>query len=202
MSMVGSKGTWIAALLLSAGVLGGSGLVANAAPAAQSTLTTQSAASAVQCEEDEDDENGGDEAGDQDNVQDENGADDAAEGDTDADTAEDEAAEQENSENGSEDEDASAKPGELSEGQDLLPQAKISVEEAVRAAQAEATGRLGSVELEEKAGTLVFEVTVGEQEVFVDAGDGSIVSVESVQQNDDAGCDDDAGAESGEQAAG
>lgn len=193
MSMVGTKGTWIAALLLSAGLLGGTGLAAGAAPLAANHTVAQTTDNGAQCQTeaedkngneqgDVEDENGSDQgAEDQDNVQDENGADDAAEGDTDADTAADEAAEES---------DTAAKPGELSEGQELLPKAKITVEAAVQAAQGSATGALGAVELEEKNGKLVFEVIVGDQEVFVDAADGTIVSADSIQQGaeDEAAC--------------
>lgn len=196
MSMVGTKGTWIAALLLSAGLLGSGGLAASAAPAAQTPPAAQPAANGDRCQTDDDEEDDQEDDGAEDE------ADDDAEGETQGDTenddaegAEDDDGAEDEADDATEDEGTTAKPGELSEGQDLLPTATISVEQAVRAAQGAATGTLGSVELEEKDGTLVFEVTVGDQEVFVDAADGSIASVETVQlgadESDDA-CDDDA----------
>lgn len=204
MSTMRGYGNRLAALLLGAGLLGGGAMAADvgaAAPASQATPAAAAQATppaaqtaAADCEEDEG--NGREGERDADNVEAENGADDAAEGDTDADTAADEAAENdgENGEEGEEDEAATAaRPGELSEGRDLLPRAAIGVERAVAAAQGRATGELGSVELEEKDGWLVFEVTVGEQEVFVDAADGAIVSVGPVQNgehNGGDGCED------------
>lgn len=201
MSTMRGHGNRLAALLLGAGLLGGGAMAADvgaAAPASQATPAAAAQATppaaqtaAADCEEDEG--NGREGERDADNVEAENGADDAAEGDTDADTAADEAAENDG-ENGEEDEAATAaRPGELSEGRDLLPRAAIGVERAVAAAQGRATGELGSVELEEKDGWLVFEVTVGEQEVFVDAADGAIVSVGPVQNgehNGGDGCED------------
>lgn len=132
-----------------------------------------------------DDDAEGDTEDNGDDEQDENSEDDAAEGDT-KDTGEDE-----QGENGAEQESASATPGALTQGQDLLPKARITVEQAVTTAQGAATGDLGTVELEDRQGTLVFEVTVGDQEVFVDATTGTVASVEPVQ-NTGNGCEDDA----------
>jgi len=70
-----------------------------------------------------------------------------------------------------------AKPGAFDDGKDLLPQAGISVEQAVAAAQRAEQGELGQVDLEHLNGTLVFTVDVGSQEVHVNAADGSIASV-------------------------
>lgn len=197
MSMVGTKGTWVAALLLSASLLGGSGVMAGAAPRAQSAPAAQADTAADQCHADEANENDENGAGDQDNVQNENGADDAAEGDTNGgDEAEDK-----NGENGSEDESAAAKPGELSEGKDLLPKATISVEKAIEIAQGTATGQLGSVELDEQDGALVFSVTVGDREVAVDAGDGSVLRAEPTEKQG-GDCENATDAQSGAPTAG
>lgn len=199
-----------AALLLGMGMIGGVGVGGiAAAPLAQigsaAAAPLLAPCQAGEDEEAEEQERAGN-ATDADAIEDENGADDAAEGDTDADGDEDANGDEDRAEgNGAEDDDgdgadASAKPGELSAGQDLLPQAKIAVEQAVTVAQTEASGSLGSVELEEKDGRLVFEVTVGEQEVFVDAMDASVVSVEQVQSNGDEdgkGCEDEAEAQPG-----
>ena len=70
-----------------------------------------------------------------------------------------------------------AKPGALDDGKDLLPQAGITVKQAVAAAQQAKQGELGQVDLEHLNGTLVFTVDVGSQEVHVNAADGSIASV-------------------------
>ena len=69
------------------------------------------------------------------------------------------------------------KPGSLDDGKDLLPQAKITLDEAIANAQRAAHGRLGQVDLEHFRGRVVFKVDVGDREVRVDAGDGSIASV-------------------------
>jgi uncharacterized membrane protein YkoI len=69
------------------------------------------------------------------------------------------------------------KPGSLDDGKDLLPQTKITLGQAVAAAQRAAQGQLGQVDLEHYNGGVVYMVDVGNQEVRVDADDGSIASV-------------------------
>ena len=121
-------------------------------------------------------------ASDADNVQDENGTDDAAEGDTEAGTRDqgDDAAD-------------AATPGQLIEGQDLLPRATITVEQAVAIAIGAAQGTLGSVDLKASEGVLVFEVTIGDNEVAVNAADGTVVSVQTQDDDEqDNGCDNEA----------
>ena len=70
-----------------------------------------------------------------------------------------------------------AKPGSLDDGKDLLPQTTISLGQAVAAAQRAQTGKLGQVDLERYNGRIVYMVDVGDQEVRVDAGNGSIAAV-------------------------
>jgi uncharacterized membrane protein YkoI len=70
-----------------------------------------------------------------------------------------------------------AKPGSLDDGKELLPQTKITLAEAIAAAQRAAGGALGQVDLERAGGRVVYTVDVGDQEVRVDALDGSIASV-------------------------
>lgn len=72
-----------------------------------------------------------------------------------------------------------AAPGTLEEGKDLLPQAKITVEQAVTAAQQAAQGALGAVDLERENGTLVYHVSVGDQDVSVDATTGLVLGISS-----------------------
>jgi uncharacterized membrane protein YkoI len=67
-----------------------------------------------------------------------------------------------------------AKPGSLDDGKDFLSQTKITTAQAVAAAQRAQSGRLGQVDLEHYNGSLVYSVDVGNQEVKVDASDGSI----------------------------
>ena len=70
-----------------------------------------------------------------------------------------------------------AKPGSLDDGKDLLPQTTISLGQAVAAAQRAQSGKLGQVDLERYNGRIVYMVDVGDQEVRVDAADGSIAAV-------------------------
>jgi uncharacterized membrane protein YkoI len=70
-----------------------------------------------------------------------------------------------------------AQPGALDDGKDLLPQTKISLADAVAAAKRAESGALGQVDLETRDGRLVYTVDIGNQEVHVDAADGSIASV-------------------------
>jgi uncharacterized membrane protein YkoI len=70
-----------------------------------------------------------------------------------------------------------AKPGSLDDGKDLLPQTTISLKQAVAAAQHAAGGALGQVDLEHYGTRIVYMVDIGDQEVRVDAGDGSVVAI-------------------------
>ncbi len=72
---------------------------------------------------------------------------------------------------------ADAAPGTLEDGKDLLAQASITVNQAVAAAQAAAQGPLGAVDLERENGTLVYHVSIGDQEVTVDAATGAVLGV-------------------------
>jgi uncharacterized membrane protein YkoI len=69
----------------------------------------------------------------------------------------------------------------LDDGKDLLGQAGITEQEAIKAAQGAATGDLNEVDLEHYYGKLVFNVDVGSSDVKVDAGSGKVLSV---QQDD------------------
>jgi uncharacterized membrane protein YkoI len=71
--------------------------------------------------------------------------------------------------------DEPAAPGTLDDGKDLLPQAKITLEQAIAAAQASTTGDLGEVDLEHDQGKLIFNVDVGNHDVKVDATTGEII---------------------------
>ena len=67
-------------------------------------------------------------------------------------------------------------PGKLDDGTDLLPQAKLTIPEAVAAAQTAASGKVGEVDLEHYSGRLVFNVDVGDKDVKVDAATGAVVA--------------------------
>lgn len=66
-------------------------------------------------------------------------------------------------------------PGTLDDGAELLPQAKITLEQAIAAAQAAQNGPVGEVDLEYENGRLVFNVDIGQYDVSIDASDGSVV---------------------------
>ncbi len=77
-----------------------------------------------------------------------------------------------------------APPGTLDDGGALLPKAGLSVEQAVAAAKSAASGKIGEVDLEYAGSTLVFNVDVGTSDVKVDAAEGSLVAVDSDDEND------------------
>ena len=81
--------------------------------------------------------------------------------------------------NEAEDGDIQAPGGTLDDGKDLLPQAGITLEQAIAAAQGAASGPVGEIDLEHAQGRLVFNVDIGDKDVKVDAIDGSIVAVDS-----------------------
>jgi len=67
----------------------------------------------------------------------------------------------------------------LDDGKDLLPEAKITLHQAVAAAQSAASGPIGEVDLEHTQGGLAFNVDVGDKDVKVDAANGSVLGMES-----------------------
>ena len=70
-----------------------------------------------------------------------------------------------------------AKPGSLDDGKELLSETKITLAQAVAAAQKAQSGQLGQVDLEHYGGRIVYMVDVGNKEVRVDATDGSIAAI-------------------------
>jgi len=81
--------------------------------------------------------------------------------------------------NEAEDGDIQAPSGTLDDGKDLLPQAGITLEQAVAAAQGAAPGPVGEVDLEHYQGKLVFNVDVGDKDVKVDAITGAVIDATS-----------------------
>jgi len=81
--------------------------------------------------------------------------------------------------NEAEDGEVQAPSGTLDDGKDLLPQAGISVEQAVAAARGAASGPVGEVDLEHWQGKLVFNVDVGDKDVKVDAITGAVIDATS-----------------------
>ena len=111
-------------------------------------------------------------------------ADDAAESaskEADTDDVEEECGDQKEADDANEsgDDEAQVPSGTLDDGKELLPQARITIDAAIAAAQSAATGPVGEVDLEHANGRLVFNVDIGDKDVKVDASDGSIVSADS-----------------------
>lgn len=67
----------------------------------------------------------------------------------------------------------------LDDGKDLLSQAKISEQQAIKAAQSAASGPLNEVDIEDYQGQLVFNVDVGASDVKVDASNGNVLATPS-----------------------
>jgi uncharacterized membrane protein YkoI len=63
----------------------------------------------------------------------------------------------------------------LDDGKDLRPQATITEQQAIDAAQAKASGALNEVDLERYHGQLVYNVDVGAKDVKVDAASGKVL---------------------------
>ncbi len=70
---------------------------------------------------------------------------------------------------------SAGKGGVLDDGKELLPQADITLQQAIAAAQTSASGPLDEVDLEFYDGKLVFNVDVGDQDVKVDAHTGQVL---------------------------
>jgi uncharacterized membrane protein YkoI len=69
--------------------------------------------------------------------------------------------------------------GQIDDGKGLLPQAGITLDQAIAAAQSAASGPVGEVDLEHYQGKLAFNVDVGDKDVKVDAQTGAVLSADS-----------------------
>jgi len=76
-------------------------------------------------------------------------------------------------------EDASAGPGVIDDGEGLLPEASITLDQAIAAAQGQYTGDLGEIDLEYSDGRLVFNVELGDHDVKVAADTGEVLGAGS-----------------------
>jgi hypothetical protein len=74
--------------------------------------------------------------------------------------------------------------GEADDGRDLLPLAKITYEQAARAAQAAVPGSVGEIDLEYDRDRLVFDADVDGQSVKVDAVTGQVLSTGAAPGDD------------------
>ena len=68
----------------------------------------------------------------------------------------------------------------------LQAKAKITAEQAKTIALGKVPGTVVSVQLDDEDGTPVYEVTIGTQEVKINAIDGSIVKIEKANSENDA----------------
>ena len=93
----------------------------------------------------------------------------------DTDNIEDQCGPQDEQDDG--DTEASAGAGQIDDGAELLPQASITLDQAVAAAQTAASGDLGEIDLEDYQGRLAFNVEIGNSDVKVDAADGSVLGM-------------------------
>src|SRR5262245_61118353 len=75
------------------------------------------------------------------------------------------------------DDGAYVKPGSLDDGKELRPQASITLQQAIAAAQNAASGSLGQADPEHYQGRRVYPVAVGAHEVKVDAANARIDGV-------------------------
>lgn len=71
------------------------------------------------------------------------------------------------------------------EAAQLQSLAKISLQQAQQAAESAVGGKASSIELENEDGNLVYEVSIGQKEVIVDAGNGTVLYTENANQEDD-----------------
>jgi len=69
--------------------------------------------------------------------------------------------------------------GQIDDGEELLPQASITLDQAIAAAQSAASGPVGEIDLEHFEGKLVFNVEIGDKDVKVDAQTGAVLSADS-----------------------
>lgn len=61
----------------------------------------------------------------------------------------------------------------------MLPQGRITLDQAIATAQLTASGPVGEVDLEDYQGKLIFNVDVGDKDVKVDAHTGAVLSADS-----------------------
>ena len=71
---------------------------------------------------------------------------------------------------------SAGRSGTLDDGKELLPQAGITLDQAIQAAQTAASGAVDEVDLEYWQGKLVFNVDVGDKDVKVDAQTGAVLA--------------------------
>jgi len=73
----------------------------------------------------------------------------------------------------------------VEDGQELVGENAISLDEALEAAQGVATGPVDDIEIERHGDRVVYDIEIGNTDVLVDAQDGSIVSTRTDDDDDD-----------------
>ena len=84
---------------------------------------------------------------------------------------------------------AAVPPGHIDDGAELLPQASITLDQAIAAAQKSESGAVGEVDLEMYQGQLVFNVDIGDKDVKVDASNGNVLGSIQDDNNKDESSD-------------
>jgi uncharacterized membrane protein YkoI len=82
--------------------------------------------------------------------------------------------------------DAKEQVNEPKESSKLQSLARITAQQAQQAAEAAQGGQASGVKLENENGNLVYAVTIGKQEVKVDAGNGKVLYTETANQENKA----------------
>ncbi|HEU4758386.1 MAG TPA: PepSY domain-containing protein [Dehalococcoidia bacterium] len=115
-------------------------------------------AESCDAQDDANDSEEADKAADTDNIDEQCGPQDQAEGEDGAD-------------------EAKVASGQIDDGKDLLPQASITLGQAIAAAQTAASGDVGEIDLEHYQGKLAFNVEIGKADVKVDAATGAVLGM-------------------------
>ena len=189
---LGKRIYWVLALVVVMALAGAAVTLAasltsadNPGQDASPTATVQACQCGSQDEADDTIENGKGTETDADEIQEEcecgsqDEADDTIENGKGTETDADDIQEQSGDQNEADDSAEQQQSGVLDDGKDLLPEANITLDQAIAAAQSAASGPVGEVDLERSHGRLVFNVDIGDKDVKVDAGDGNIVGVDS-----------------------
>ena len=75
---------------------------------------------------------------------------------------------------------------EIAEALELQPLATITMQDALEAAERFAGGQAHTAELENEEGNLVYEVVIGLEEIYVDAGTGQVLFTETIGQDNNS----------------
>ncbi len=68
-----------------------------------------------------------------------------------------------------------ANASNIDDGKELLPQASITLDQAIAAARTAASGDVGEIDLEDYNGKLAFNVEIGDKDVKIDSSNGTVL---------------------------